>query len=92
MTHDPTRLARLAYRASHRGVREMDMILGAFLPRLPGLSPEGVDAFEALLAESDPDLMAWVTGARPPPPEHAALVADLREAALAIGRAGAASR
>ncbi len=86
MTGAPeARLKRLAMRAWRRGMREMDLVLGPFAEaRLAGMDGEGLDAFEALLAEDDHDLLAWVLGQRPAPAAHAALVAEL--AALAQAR------
>ena len=56
------RLKRLRIRSWRRGTREMDLILGPFADGpLPGL-----DAYEALLEEADPDLYQWITGAAPP--------------------------
>jgi len=59
------RLKRLAMRSQRRGIREMDLILGAFAAEaVPALDPAGLDLYEALLDENDHDLYAWIT-ARP---------------------------
>ena len=88
-----TRLARLRMRSMRRGIREMDLILQDFAARdLARLDPAGLDAYEALLEESDHDLLLWVTGAAEPPEPHAPLVARLRETAAAMGQGLARDR
>ncbi|CAA7614011.1 conserved hypothetical protein [Magnetospirillum sp. LM-5] len=63
-----SRLKRLAFRAHHMGSNENDILFGGFAERyLAGLSPEQVDRFEALLAETDNDLFNWVTAKEPVP-------------------------
>lgn len=57
------RRRRTHFRAWHRGMREMDLIFGRFADaRLAALSPEELDCFEALMEETDRDLLAWLTG------------------------------
>lgn len=80
-------LRRLAMRSWRRGTREMDLILGPFADSsLPGMTGEERGLYESLLAENDQDLYPWMTGASPPPPRFAALVA--RIAAFARTRHG----
>ena len=65
------RLKKLRFRAWRRGFREMDLVMGQFADAfLESLPPEGLDAFEALLAEPDQDVYAWILGREAPPPEH----------------------
>ena len=62
-TNIETRRKRLKYRANHRGIKEMDIILGGFAnARLDKLTKSELDAFEALMEESDRDLLIWFTG------------------------------
>lgn len=62
------RRRRIAFRAWHRGTREMDLILGRFADaELARLGPGELDAFEALMEWPDPDLYNWLTGAAQPP-------------------------
>ena len=57
-----TRLRRLKLRSWRRGMKEMDLILGHFADAaLADLSPEDLDAYEAVLGENDQDLYLWVT-------------------------------
>jgi antitoxin CptB len=54
------RRRRAAYRASHRGTKEMDIILSRYAEaRLPGMQDDELDAFERLLALPDPTLTLW---------------------------------
>ena len=62
MTDDvDVRRRRAAYRATHRGTREMDTLLGRFAEaRLHGLAGDDLACFERLLAVADPTLQAWI--------------------------------
>lgn len=54
---------RLFYRAHHRGMKEMDLVLGRFAEaRLAGLDAARLRRFEALLEESDADFLSWIIG------------------------------
>ena len=65
------RRKRLRYRAWHRGTKEMDLLLGRFADaQLAGMTRAQLDAFEALLSESDPDLYDWISGRAPVPKEQ----------------------
>ena len=56
------RLKQLIYRANHRGIKEMDIILGEFArERLATLDAGELDQFEALMDENDRDLLSWFT-------------------------------
>ena len=67
-TDPAVRRRRMAFRAWHRGTREMDLILGRFADsELAGLSPTELDFFEALMEWPDTDLYRWVTGETRPP-------------------------
>lgn len=58
-----TRVKRLRMRAWHRGIKEMDLILGGWADRnLAGADAATLDAFEAVLSEADHDLYRWVSG------------------------------
>ena len=62
-TEKKIRIKRLKYRANHRGIKEMDIILGGFAhDKLEELSDTELDDFEALLSEHDRDLIIWFTG------------------------------
>ena len=62
-TEKDRRIKRLKYRANHRGIKEMDIILGRFAnDRLDTLNEDEIDTFEALMEEHDRDLLIWFTG------------------------------
>jgi antitoxin CptB len=64
------RRKRLLYQSGHRGTKESDLLLGAFaLAHVRSFTAAELDQFEAILDESDPDLMDWLTGRTLPPPE-----------------------
>ncbi len=63
------RRRKLLFRSWHRGTREMDLIMGRFADaHITGFSDTELDEFERLIENPDPDLLAWVTGVRAPPP------------------------
>lgn len=64
------RLKRLKYRANHRGIKEMDIVIGRFAnEKLDSLSDKNLDLFEQLMAEHDRDLIIWFTGEQEFPEE-----------------------
>ncbi len=68
------RKRRILFRATHRGMKEMDLLLGALARDvLDELDAAGVAAFERLLEVPDADLLAWASG------DDAALEAALLE-------------
>jgi antitoxin CptB len=57
------RRRRVLFRAWHRGIREMDILMGRFADAEIGTMPEtDLDAFERLIEVPDPDLLRWITG------------------------------
>jgi len=70
-----TRVKRLGMRSMRRGIKEMDMILSAFADRaLAGMEDDDLDLYEALLAENDHDIYAWISGRKAPPERFAPLL------------------
>jgi antitoxin CptB len=60
------RRRRAAYRASHRGTKEMDIILGRYaLAHLDAMSESELSDFERFIALPDPTLTRWFTQADP---------------------------
>ena len=73
------RLRRLRVRSWHRGIREMDLILGRFADaRLDGLSPGLLEAFDMLLSENDHDLYRWIAGSAGVPARYEEIVGRIR--------------
>ncbi len=68
---DPFEMRRkkLLWRACHRGIKEMDILMGGFArARLESMSAADLDAFEALIELPDQDMLSWITGETPVPP------------------------
>jgi antitoxin CptB len=66
------RLKRLGFRASHRGTREADLLIGGFFDaKANDWSDAEIDLFEELLEEQDVDIMAWAIGTDVPPARYA---------------------
>ncbi len=62
---------RLLHRSRNRGTKEAGLLLGRFASRrLEAFDDRQLACYEALLRESDPDVMAWIAGREAPPPEH----------------------
>ena len=67
---DPRR-RRTLVRAWHRGIREMDLIMGRFADaEIGALSEAELDDFEALIEVPDRDLFRWLTGESPTPENY----------------------
>lgn len=55
-------MRRLLYRATRRGTREMDLLLGRFAEHaLDGMTERELGVFEDFLGCPDPLLQAWIT-------------------------------
>ena len=57
------RQRKLLFRSWHRGIREMDLILGGFADAaIATLTDAELDQYEHLLELQDADLLSWFTG------------------------------
>jgi antitoxin CptB len=64
------RRRRLLFRCRHRGIREMDFVLGRFADaQLASLTDAEMDELETWLDVPDQRMFAWVNGSELPPPE-----------------------
>lgn len=64
------RRRRILFRAWHRGIREMDLVMGSFADaEIAALGDGELDEFEDLMALADADLIKWVTGEQAVPHE-----------------------
>ncbi len=53
---------RLLWRATHRGIKEMDLVIGGFAAQnLGNMSDSELNRFAVLLDIPDQDLLAWLT-------------------------------
>ncbi len=74
------RRRRAAYRAAHRGTKEMDWLLGRYAAsHLDQMTDPELAEFEDFLAAPDPDLQLWILDPKAVPDDrYAALVRVLR--------------
>ena len=62
------RRRRLLFRCRHRGIREMDFVLGRFADaELARLTDAEMDVLESWLDIPDQQIFAWVNGSEPVP-------------------------
>ena len=75
------RRRKLLFRCWHRGLREVDLIMGRFADAtIEQLTEDEVAQFEQLMEVPDPEILAWITGEAVVPPEHdSVLFRRLRE-------------
>jgi antitoxin CptB len=75
------RRRKLLFRSWHRGMREMDLIMGRFADAvLDRLSEGELAELERLIEIPDRDLLAWITGEEAVPAAHdGALFRQLRD-------------
>ena len=72
------RLKRLRMRSWRRGTKEMDLVLGPYADaRLAAMDEPTLALYDRLLTENDQDLLPWVLGQTPPPPDYGALLAEI---------------
>jgi antitoxin CptB len=78
-SHDlDARRRRALFRAWHRGMREVDLLLGPFADaQLGNLSDHDLADFEALMEVPDDELLTWIVGRMPVAPNYRSRVFDL---------------
>ena len=65
---------RLIFRSAHRGIKEMDLIMGGFAnAHVPDFTDDELAEYDALLCNNDPDLYNWITKKEPAPDDIAAM-------------------
>ncbi len=65
------RRKRLRFRSCHRGMKELDVLLGRFVERhLDSLTPAQLDRYESVIECPDPDLYLWILGRGEVPAIH----------------------
>lgn len=71
------RLARLKFRAWHRGTREADYMIGCFFDRFHAeWTEDDIVWFEDLIDEDDVDIMAWALGVQIAPDRYLGALMD----------------
>lgn len=77
MTDLTHRLARIKFRAWHRGTREADYMIGCFFDRFHHQwGEEELVWFEDLIEEEDVEIMGWALGTMPVPERYAGPLID----------------
>ena len=65
------RRRQLLFRSWHRGMREMDLIMGRFVDiAIADLTESELAEFEQLIDVPDRELLAWITGEADVPAAH----------------------
>ena len=65
---------RLIFRSAHRGIKEMDLIMGSFArANVPNFTEADLAEYDTLLCNNDPDLYNWVTRKESAPDDVAGL-------------------
>ena len=65
------RRRKLLFRSWHRGMREMDLVMGRFADAEIGKFTDAeLDEYERLVELPDGELLAWITGEVAIPQEH----------------------
>jgi antitoxin CptB len=83
-----SRRRKLLFRSWHRGIREMDLVLGGFADAtIHALTDAELDQYEGLLEAQDADILSWITGVQSIPPLYdnavfARILASRQAAAL----------
>lgn len=69
---------QLIFRSGHRGMKEMDLIMGSFAAKyIQTFTPEEIEQYEVLLDVSDPDLYNWYLQKEEIPEQHRHGVSEL---------------
>lgn len=72
---DAIRRKRLLWRATHRGIKEMDLILGGFVTRhVADLDHVQLDELETIMDIPDQEMLTWATLQAPVPEEFASVL------------------
>lgn len=62
------RRRRLVFRAWHRGIREMDLVLGQYVDaHIENMDENTLNELEEIMSYEDRDMLTWVTGEIPIP-------------------------
>ena len=74
------RRRRAAWRAAHRGTKELDLLIGRYADaHLDQMDESALARFESFLAVNDPELQLWLLAPQPTGDgEFADLVVDVR--------------
>ncbi|MGI9371944.1 MAG: succinate dehydrogenase assembly factor 2 [Hyphomicrobiales bacterium] len=74
---DYNRRRKLVFRANHRGMKEMDVVLGGYVKRhIDRMSSDDLEELERIIVIPDADLLAWLTKQQEVPEEHRSQLLD----------------
>lgn len=74
---DPSR-KRLLFRSHHCGMKENDLLLGRFADQyIERLDDAQFADYEHLMAQTDIDILNWITGKEPAPDDISSTLLDL---------------
>ncbi len=77
--HEASTKKALAYQATHRGIKETDLLLGRFVDNfLETLSTQELETFAEFLKTPDQDILAWVMDQETPPHAYTWIIKKLR--------------
>lgn len=69
---------KLIYSANHRGMKEMDVLLGVFSHSyVPQASSSAIQIFSRLLEEQDAHILDWCMGKQAVPSHYKSLVIEI---------------
>ena len=81
-----SRRKRILYRATHRGTKEADVMVGGFFAAtIADIDPASFDEAERLLDVNDPDLVDWLLGRTEVPREWRGTMFDRLDAYVRRG-------
>lgn len=70
---------KLIYRASYRGTKESDLVLGPYAKACAGsMTEDQLAAFDALLQETDADIRDWLEGKAAMPEAYKCVLSDIK--------------
>lgn len=77
LTDDGVRKRKLAFQAAHRGMKEMDLVLGGYVAEnIISMTTADLDVLEQIIALPDVDLLNWVIGKVPVPEDKKSSLLD----------------
>ena len=75
------RQRRVLFRCWHRGMREVDLLLGQFADaRIDQLSEIELDQLENFMEAQDADIFSWFAGSKPVDPQYDAPIFEVIKA------------
>ena len=71
---------KLIYRASYRGTKESDLVLGPYAKtHTSSMTEDQLAVFDALLQETDANIRDWLEGKAEAPSEYKCMINDIKD-------------